>query len=147
MAGYTLAVRTPAAAANAPFCDLRTGAGERGRLLELGVFLAAATATNFGLVRPATVGAASVSAAGQAEDPADTASTLSVGTGWTTAPTIPAAPLYLRRYPAGGTVGAGVVWTWYAQNGLVVPLNSSLLLWNLGAAAGAALDVYMVWDE
>lgn len=146
MARYTIGVRTPAAATNAAYTDLRTGATRRVNVLELAIFSTAATATSLGLVRPATLGTASTTAAPQPSNPADPASGSLVGTAWSAAPTIAATPVYLRRAQLVAAIGAGMVWP-FAPGELWVSTASSLLLWNFGAAAGAALDVYLTIEE
>jgi hypothetical protein len=146
MARYSASVRTPAAAAGAAYADLRTAATDRAFVTEIGIFTSAATATSLGLIRPLTVGTASTTTLGQAEDPGNPAGTATIGSAWSVAPTIAASPIYLRRIALPATQAAGVIWTWPAP-GLVVSVSSSLILWNFGAAAGAACDVYIAWDE
>jgi hypothetical protein len=146
MALYSAAVRTPAAGAGAAYCDLRTAAGNRARVKEIGVILATAVASSIGLIRPATVGTASTTTAGQPDDPADPAGSAVIGSAWSSAPTV--GSIYLRRGMTAAVIGTGVVWSFWANDrGLLVPVSSSLLLWNFGAGAGAALDVWIVWDE
>lgn len=144
MSIYTAGVRTPAAAAGAAYAALRAAATDRLKLREVGVALSAATATSVGLIRAATVGTASSSTLGQAGDPGDPVGTGNVDIGWSVAPTIGA--IYLRRFALPATQGAGFIWTW-APGELVIPVSASILLWNFGGAAGAALDAYFVWDE
>lgn len=145
MALYSLAVRTPAANANAAFCDLRTGSS-RGYLREVGIFCAASTATTVGLIRPATLGTVSTSQPGQPEDPADATSLLVIGTAWSAVPAVSGTPAYLRRISLPAAIGGGIIWS-FAPNELAIAANSSILLWNAGGAAGSALDVYFRWDE
>lgn len=147
MARYSVAVRTPAAAAGAAYCDLRSTSTDRLFIREIGVFTTATTATSVGVIRPLTTGTASTTAAGQAEDPANPAGTGVVGTAWSVAATIAATPLYLRRIALPATIASGVIWTWPEGRELVVPVSSTLLLWNFGGAAGSACDVYIAWDE
>lgn len=146
MARYSAAVRTPAAAAGAAYADLRSASTDRLFISEIGVFTSAATATSVGLIRPLTVGTVSTTTLGQAEDPGNPAGTGLIGSAWSVAPTIAVTPIYLRRIALPATIAAGVIWTWPAP-GLIVPVSSSLILWNFGGAAGAACDVYIAWDE
>ena len=146
MGVYSASIITPAAGANAPFADLRNGASQRLYVREIGVFTTAATATSVGLVRPATFGTASTTTAGQQEDPADTNSAALIGCAWSTAPTLTAAPVYLRRVVLPAQIGAGVIWTW-PDEALVVPVSSAIALWNFAGAAGSALAVYLRWEE
>lgn len=149
MARYSSAVRTPAAAAGAPYCDFRPAASDRCRILEVGVFTSAATASSIGLIRTLTTGTATTTQAGVPNDPAEAAGTALIGTAWSTAPTIAGTPLYKRRIALPATAASGVIWTWptdgpvFATNGA----TTGLVLWNFGGSAGSALDVYWVWDE
>ena len=148
MARYELGVTTPAAAAGAAYLDIRTGANDRVSILEFGMFTTAATATSFGLIRPATIGTASTSQAavsGDAATPNATSATV-IGTAWSAAATISGTPAYLRRMTAAGNIGSGAIFTWPLY-GLTVPVSSSLLVWNFGAAAGAACSAYVVFEE
>lgn len=147
MAVYSAAVRTPAAAAGAAYADVRTTAAERARIMEIGAFGTAATAASIGLVRPASSGTASTTTAGQPNDPGDAPATAAVGSAWSAAPTISGTPIYLRRFTGPALAGAGVIWTFPLGSEIVVPVSGSFLLWNFGAAAGPALDLYIVWNE
>jgi hypothetical protein len=146
MALYEVAVATPAAAAGAAYCDIRTAAGARAEIREIGAVCNAATASAIGLIRPATVGTATTTTAGQPEDPADTAATAVIGTAWSSAPTI--GTIYLRRFGTAAQIGAGIVWSWWAaRRGLIIPISSSVILWNYGGGAGSVLQVWAVWEE
>jgi hypothetical protein len=144
MARYSAAVTTPAAAAGAAFATIHSVATDRPRILEIGAFCNAATASSLQLIRPNNTPVASTSVLGQAEDPADPAATANVDTAWSTAPTI-GSNIPLRRALLPATAGAGVIWVF--QNGLFIPVSSWLVLWNYGAGAGSALSLYVVWDE
>ena len=82
--------------------------------------------------------------AGLACDPADGPATGNVDSAWSTAPTIGTA--FLDRITLPAAVGAGLILP-YGRGELVIPPSGSLLLWNLGAAAGPVLDVHFVWEE
>lgn len=142
MAIYSCAVRSISAASASPLWELRTTSTDRVAILEIGVFLAAATASTIGLGRPAAIGVTPITTVtGVAEEPANPAGTGVVATAWTTAPTIPAT--FFRRISVPATVGTGVIWTF--PRGLFVPISSSIILWNL--ALNGVTDVYVVWDE
>ena len=53
---YELAARTSSGTSAAAAWEIRTSANVRARIMELGVFLAAATASTYGLGRPAAIG-------------------------------------------------------------------------------------------
>lgn len=149
MARYELGVRTPAAAAGAPYATILAGSGQRMRIQEIGVSLSAATASSVGLIRTLTVGTATTSQIGAAADPADSAAVGAIATAWSTAPTIAATPVYLRRFATAAAIGPAVIWTWPSDQPLVATngATTSLVLWNFGAAAGAVLDIYIAWAE
>lgn len=127
---------------NATF-EVRAGAtGPRPRILEIGIFLAAATASVFGIGRPAAIGVTPTSPQTFLnEDPADGASLTKIAGAWVTGPTVPAN--FFRRIGLPATIGTGVIWTF--PKGLVIPLNDSIVVWNISATGVA--DAYCVIDE
>lgn len=147
MALFSVGVRTAAAAAGAPYLDLRTGTAlnsPRAAVREIGIFLTAATLTQLTLARQSTLGTTSTQLGGQATDPGDSATTVVVGTVWSVVPAAFATPL--RRVTLPGSIGAGIIWT-FGPRELVVPTSGSLILTNVGAAAGPILDAYISWEE
>jgi hypothetical protein len=140
----SLGVRTSDGTSGAAAWEIITGATPgRARVLELGFFLAAATATTIGLGRPQAVGITPTSPVDfLAEDPNDVLASgvVQSAVAWGTGPTIPTA--FLRRIALPATVGTGVIWTF--PEGLVFPVSSSLILWNL--ASNSVLDAYAVID-
>jgi hypothetical protein len=140
---YNTGVRTVSLTAAAGFADLRAGASTRLRVTEIGVSLGVAGASpTLGLVRETALGTASTSVVAQAEDPTDGASSATVGTIWSTAPTYGA--VYMRRVTLPATIGAGWVWSWSEQNPLIVPVSTGLAIFLIGLSAttATALDVY-----
>lgn len=143
MARYTLASRTSATSTGAACWELRSTTTDRLFVREIGITLSAATASTFGLGRPAAIGVTPTSPVTvTAMDPGNPAGTGTVALAWGTGPTIPSA--FIRRIGLPATIGAGVIWT-FADAGLVVPISSSIILWNLSAVAAA--DVYVELDE
>ena len=122
--------------------EIRTGATPgRAKLMELGVFLNAATASLFGLGRPAAIGITPTSPVDFAqEDPANALASgvLQSALAWGTGPTVPT--VFLRRIGLPATIGAGVIWTF--PKGIVIPVSDSLVLWNLGS--NGAVNAYAV---
>lgn len=146
----SVAVRSPSLTAAGALADIRTAATDRCFLRELGISVGVAgAAPTVGLIRSATIGTASATAVGQADDTADPAGTVLMGSAWSAAPTISGTPLYLRRITLPASLGAGWVWTWPPGEELVVPISSSLLVWMIGlsAATATAVDVYARWVE
>jgi len=138
----TLGVRTSSGVNAEPSWEIRTGATPgRARLLEIGIFLAAATASTIGLGRPQAIGLTPTSPVNfLPEDPNDVIAdgVIQSALAWATGPTIPTA--FLRRISLPATVGTGVIWTF--PTGIVIPVSSSIILWNL--ATNAVVDAYAV---
>lgn len=144
MSDYRAAVTTVAAAAGASFCAIRAGASRSVKIKEIGAFCNAATASSMQLIRPSNTPVATTSVLGQADDDTANVSQTYIDTVWSTAPLI-AAMVPLQRVVLPATIGAGVIWTF--PNGLHIPVSSSLILWNYGAAIGSALSFYASWEE
>ena len=110
--------------------------------MELGVFMAAATASVYGLGRPGAIGVTPTSpVAVLPEDSANPGGTVQSALAWGTGPTAPTN--FFRRIGLPATIGTGVIWTF--PKGLVIPVSSSIVLWNL--AANGVVDAYVVVDE
>ena len=142
---YEIGVRTPAAAAGAAYMTIHTGASYRARIVEIGVDASAGTLSSVGWGKPANTPVATTSVLGQQFDGIDAVSTVNVDTAWSTAPTVPAN--FFRRFAIPATAGAGFIWTYPDNAPRILAVSSWLCLWNFGASAGAALDVYVVWEE
>jgi len=124
--------------------EIRTGSTPgRVRILEIGIFLQAATASDYGLGRPAAIGVTPTSPQDfLVEDPNDVIATgvLQSALAWGTAPTVPAN--FFRRISFPATIGSGVIWTF--PRGLVIPVSSGLVLWNF--QTNGAVEAYAVAD-
>lgn len=146
MAMYTHAARSSGTVSGDALWELRSAAQGRLRLRELGIFMAAATASTFGLGRPEAIGITPTTPVlGQAEDPADAAAVGATALAWGTKPTAPSSSIYLRRIGLPAAIGAGIIWTWPDGPGLVIPVSSSIVLYNL--ATNGVVDVYARWEE
>ena len=113
----------------------------RVKLMEIGFTLAAATATTIGFGRPAAAGDTPTSPVNfTPDDPNDViaAGVVRSALAWGTSPTVPAT--FIRRMNFPATIGAGVVWTF--PEGIVIPVSSGLVLWNIGTTS--ALNAYAV---
>jgi len=138
----SLGVRTTNTTIAEAAWEIITGATPgRAKLLELGVFAAAATATNLGLGFPALAGITPTSPVDF--EPEDSDNVLASGVvqsavAWGTSPTVPAK--FFRRIALPSTIGTGVIWTF--PKGLVIPISSSLVLWNV--TANPVMDAYAV---
>ena len=145
MKGYAVGVTTPAAASGAPFAAIRADATHPVYILEMGITNNSATTSSIQIVRALTNGTATTSVLGQQQDPRDAAGTGLVETAWAAAPTI-GTNVPSRRI-LFTNAGQGVIFTWVLDRPLVVPVSSSVLLWNFGALTASALSYYVVWIE
>ena len=140
----SLAVRTTNGTITEAAWEIITGATPgRAKLLELGVFSAAATAATFGLGIPAINGDTPAGPVDfEPEDPNDVLANgvLQSALAWNTSPTVPAK--FFRRIALPSTIGTGVIWTF--PKGLTLPVSDSLVLWNL--AANPVVDAYAVFE-
>mgnify|MGYP003395110288 CR=1 FL=1 len=138
----SLGVRTVSGTTGAAAWEIITGATPgRARLIEMGVFLVAATATTLGLGRPQAIGITPTTPVDfLPEDPNDViaAGVIQSALAWGTGPTIPVS--YFRRIALPAVIGSGVIWTF--PEGIVIPISSSIILWNL--ATNSVLDAYAV---
>lgn|ERR1700690_2862303 len=121
--------------------ELRTGSTNRPKVLEISIIQATATAQSLGLGRPQAIGITPVNVLFQADDPGDPASVQNYSLSWGTSPTVPL--IFHRRWNSAATIGVGIVWTF--PRGLVVPVSSSLVIWNI--TTGIASDVNCALDE
>lgn len=142
MAVYSIANRTTATGAAAACLEMFASSAVSPRLLELGISLNAATASAFGVGRPAAVGITPTSPKRLlAENQSDPVSATQTALAWGTGPTVPAD--FFRRVSLPATVGAGVVWTF--PKGVIISVSSSIVLWNITTVSAA--DVWVVSDE
>lgn len=139
---YELGLRTSGVAITTPGWELRS-VTRRLRLCEFGITLQAATASTFGLGRPANTGsvAGGTNNAPELGDPADAAALMQqVLAGWTTAPTAPTK--FIRRWGFPATIGSGLIFTFPR---LIIPVGGSIVLWNI--TANGVADIYAVVEE
>jgi hypothetical protein len=146
MPRYALRTRTTVTTNGAAAYELIGSTTKRTRLVEMHVFLGAATASHYGLGRPAAIGVTPTSPVNLlAEDPADPAlgsTDPKVAVAWGTGPTVPAN--FLRHAVLAGSIGSGIIWT-FGPAGLVIPTSGSLVLWN-STANSAVTDIIAVVD-
>lgn len=141
MAISSLALRTTTFTATSTACiEWRTPASVRPKVLEISYIQLTAIASQIGVGRPQAIGLTPVNVAFQIDDPADVASVMNGSLSWATSPTVPL--IYHRRWN-GTLASVGVVWTF--PRGLVIPVSSSLVIWNI--ATTVAADVNCICDE
>jgi hypothetical protein len=137
----SLALRTTNFTSSQACWELRTASSSRPKVLEISIIQATATAQSIGLGRPQAIGITPVNVLFQADDPGDAASVQNASLSWGTSPTVPL--IFHRRWNSAATVGVGIVWTF--PRGLVVPVSSSIVLWNITTTVAA--DVNCALDE
>lgn len=138
----SLGVRTSSGADATAAWEIIAGATPgRIKIMEIGIFLAAATASIFGLGRPQAVGITPTSPVDFLQEDSDdvlASGVVQSALAWDTGPTVPTA--FLRRIALPAVIGTGVIWTW--PKGLFIPVSDSIVLWNLGT--NAVVDAYAV---
>jgi hypothetical protein len=121
-------------------------------LHELGIFVdtAPTTAPQFVLARN-TAGTitSTTTTGGQPNVPEASASTSTLDSAWSAAPTFTTTGPFMRRITLPVSAGQGVIWTW--PEGLVIntTITTTLVIAN-AVASGATLgafSIYVSWDE
>jgi hypothetical protein len=142
LAVYSLANRTSNVTLAAANLEIRTAATDRPRVMEIGVWMAAATASVVGIGRPQAIGGTPTTPVTVlAEDPGDPAGTVTTALAWGTPPTVPLQ--FFRRLNLPATIGAGVILTF--PRGLVIAASNSIVHWNITATG--IQDAHCVIDE
>lgn len=137
---FELSQRTTNVAINLAAIEIRAVANVPIRLYELGLTLQAATASTWGLGRPANVPAGGAVVGLLSTENGAVSGSGIVLSGQTTAPTVPAQ--FFRRIGFAATIGLGIIWVF--RSGIYIPAGTSLVLWNI-TAVGVA-DVYISGD-
>lgn len=145
MAVYSIArTATNTTTAQAAY-DVAAGSGVRPRLMEIGLFLGAATASTYGLNRQTALGTRTSPLALLAEDPGDAALTgitlVDSAIAWSVQPTLATSDFRLIGLPA--TIGTGVIWTF--PKGLVIAASGGVSIVNR-ATNSASTNCYAVVD-
>lgn len=137
------------ATAGAALAAIRAPAAEMCKLRELGVFLKAATQTELELRRATTVSVTpGTTVAGINKTPGAAASGTLLVSSWGTAPVVAATPF--RSVVLAASIGAGFIWTWPADDPLIVGLGSAiaeLCICNSVAVIPATFRYYAVWED
>ena len=143
MSLYALAQRTTSGVAATPAWEVRSTAGNKPKLMELGFAQVTAIAGTYGLGRPAAIGVTPTSPQTFVDEGDGNAPTaLTTGAvAWGTPPTVPTN--FNRRITCEAAIGRGALWTF--PRGLGLAVSSSLVLWIIATAP--VVDVYAVVDE
>lgn len=125
--------------------EYRSVAAIAPRLIEFSfVVQGTGTIQSIGLGRPATVGVSPVNSLFQRDVPAtstDPASTTNGAIAWSAPPTSPL--IFHRRWSCAAISGVGVIWVF--PRGLIIPVSSSLVCFNITATVAAIVNA--VVDE
>ena len=137
--------------ANTQTANLLGGTSERiyVRQIAVGVAVAPTTAPSFYLSRSTARGTQTATLAGQPLDPADVASTTTLDTTWSVAPTFSTSNFIVR---GGLAVTAGGWWVWdFRDSPLIIPATSgagiTLANANASGATTGTFAGYFMWDE
>jgi hypothetical protein len=145
MSLYSIARPGTVTTSGATVADTVTGSGIRPRIMEIGIFLGAATASTFSIRRNTANGTRTSPVAFEAEDPGDPALTgitlLDMAIAFSVDPT--KATNNLRRIGLPATIGVGAVYTF--PRGLVVAASGGLSITN-EATNSAVTPVHIVAD-
>lgn len=135
------AVRTTNTTVTQAAVEVRSNSALRPKLLEISFISTATTAQSIGFGRPAAIGVTPTTTVFQPDDSADPASIVTAATAWGTSPTAPT--IFHRRWNSTNLIGMGIIWTF--PRGLIIPVASSVVIWNITATAVA--DVHVAVDE
>ena len=143
MAIGSLALNTTVTTSGAAAWDVKAGASNEPAVMELGINLGAATASNYGIGRSANTPTQSSTTLVQSEDPDRPAFVTTCAVTWSVAPTVPSP--FLRRVDLPAAIGSGIIYTF--PRGLILgAAGPSLVMWNLQANS-ADTNVHVVVDE
>ena len=142
MAIGSIGVRTTNLTITQACLEIRTTAAVRATVLELSIIQATATAQSLGFGRPQAIG---VTPGGTStpirDEPGSPVCVTTTALSWGTSPTVPL--VFARRWNGAATIGVGIVWTF--PRGFVVPVSSSVVVWNI--TASVANDINVAIDE
>lgn len=143
MALYSMSQRTTATAAASASWEIRSTAGNKPKIMELGLSQNAATAGAYGIGRPGAIGVTPTSPQTWLDEQDGNGPTglTTSALAWGTGPTVPTN--FFRRISCPATIGAGVIWTF--PRGLGIPVSNSIVVWIIATAP--VCDVWGVADE
>jgi hypothetical protein len=106
LARYEVGFVTTLTTASVPFATIKAGSGSEMNIVELGLFLTSAVASDIALARSATATTTPTMVLGQAQEPSIRAATGGIAVAWGTIGTANATSLRRIQFPA--TIGAGI---------------------------------------
>jgi hypothetical protein len=139
---YSVGVRSTDVTINQAVCEIFTNANVVCKIMEIGICQVAAAAVSYGIGRPAAQGVTpgTLSYFQAEQTTTDPTSKTQIALSWATSPTAPT--VYMRRVNTT-IASAGAVITF--PKGLLMPINSSVVIFNI--TAGSAADIWVVIDE
>lgn len=145
MPTFEVATTTAAIGTAAGYVTMGATSARRAALREIGVFAGTAVACSVGEGIPANTPVPTTTIVPVAKDSADAASTSTLGTAWSTAPTAPS--VFRRQAILGAAVGAGTIFKFALDERTYIAKSAFEVLWNFGAATSAPLTLYYEYDE
>lgn len=139
--------------ANTAYWQLIPSATVRLRVREIGLFVntAPTTAPNFALIRSTALGTATTTTAGVAHSPSVPASAGALQSAWSVAPTFSTTGPNLRQVNLPVTAGAGVIWSFPADQAVELLASTAvgLVLFNINASGATTgnFTAYFTWEE
>jgi len=136
---YSIANRTSNVTIANPCIEIYSAATARARIMEIGIFMAAATASVFGIGRAAAIGITPTTPVTMlAEEVADPAGLVYTALAWATPPTVPAN--FFRRVSLAAAVGTGIIFT-FPRGLSITPATGSIVVWNITATGVSDIHV------
>jgi hypothetical protein len=116
---------------------------DKPKIMEICISQVAATASLFGLGRPAAIGVTPTTPVTlvDEQDGGGPVGVTRTAVAWATPPTVPT--VFLRRLCTPATIGAGIIWTF--PRGLGLPTSGSVVVWNAGT--NSIVHFHVVADE
>ena len=150
LATYELGMLTTGVTNANAALEIVAGSAKPMSILEMGIYLNAATATTLTLGRPGNTPTGGTPQTATLPITLGSQLGASVGgivlSGWGTAPTVPAAGNSMRMLSLPAAIGNGVTWNWEEGEMVVSPTRSSgLVLWNV--VTNSALRFSLKWSE
>jgi len=141
MAIYSLSNRTTNVTIANPCIEIYSAATVKARIMEIGIFMAAATASVFGIGRAAAIGVTPTTPVTMlAEEVNDPAGLVYTAIAWATPPTVPVN--FFRRVSLAAAIGTGVIFTF--PKGLTITHSTgSIVVWNITGNTGVS-DIHFV---
>ena len=123
--------------------EIIAAATDKPKIMEISISQTAATASLFGLGRPAAIGVTPTSPVTLVDEQDGNGPTglTKTAVAWGTPPTVPVT--FMRRLATVAAIGAGIIWTF--PRGLGVPVNGSVVIWNGGT--NSIVHFHVVADE